>query len=83
MTDNHDKPDGTAGAAGTPCTERGMRATLVNLEEFAVMMSRRCSIRALEILDVVPPGREKPPSARPSSPPAAVIPHPATRTRGE
>jgi len=77
MTDTDDKPDKPAETVRAECTELEARDMLENLEEFALMMSRRSSIRALEILEVVPPGRDRPPSSRPQSPPAAVIPHPA------
>jgi hypothetical protein len=83
MTDTEDKPEKTAETARAECTELEMRDTLVNLEEFALMMSRRSSIRALEIIEVVPPGRDTPPAPCPQSPPAAVIPHPAVLKKGD
>lgn len=82
MTDTNDKPGGPAGPARAQCTELEMRDTLVNLERFALMMSRCSSIRALEILEVVPPGRYTPPPSRPDTPAAAVIPHPAVPKKG-
>lgn len=75
MTDSTDKPE-QASAASAACTENGMREALDNLEQFALTLSQRCSIRALEILEVVPPERDAPPAPRG---PAAVIPHPAAR----
>jgi hypothetical protein len=83
MTDTDDKPDKPAEATRAACTELEMRDTLVNLEEFALMMSQRSSIRALEILEIVPPGRDRPPSPPPQSPPAAVVPHPAVPKKGD
>lgn len=83
MTDSNDSSDNPAGTTHSRCTELGMRDTLVNLEEFALMMSQRCSIRALEILEVVPPGREKTPVQHPQSQPAAVIVHPAAHKKSE
>ncbi len=41
------------------------------------MMRRRSSIRALEILEVAPPGRERPPAV--PARPAVIVVHPATR----
>ncbi|MBK8163040.1 MAG: hypothetical protein IPK65_07820 [Gammaproteobacteria bacterium] len=81
MTDTSDKPGDPAQAPSARCTERGMRDTLVNLEEFALMMCCRSSIRSLEILEVVPPGRETP--AAPHPRPASVAIHPAIRKKDE
>jgi hypothetical protein len=82
MTDSNDKPD-QAAAARAPCTETGMREVLDNLQEFALMMCRRSSIRALEILEVVAPDRDTPPEPRAHARPADVIPHPAARKPDE
>jgi hypothetical protein len=82
MNDTEDKPDEPAVSNRAQCTELEMRDTLVNLEEFALMMSHRSSIHALEIIEVAPPGRDTPPTPRPRSLPAAVIPHPAVPKKG-
>lgn len=81
MTDNGDDSD-KQGRHST-ASEVGMRNTLVNLEEFVLMMSYRSSIRALEIIEVIPPSQEKPAAPRPQSQPAAVIIHPAARKTTE
>lgn len=77
MTDTDDTIGDPAQTPSTRCSETGMRDTLARLEEFSLMMSRRSSIRALEILEVVPPAREKPPTPR--ARPATVTVHPAAR----
>ncbi|MBK9130334.1 MAG: hypothetical protein IPM20_01645 [Gammaproteobacteria bacterium] len=79
MTDTMDNADDPAQTSPASCTEGGMRDTLNNLEVFSLMMSRRSSIRALEILEVAPPGRERPP-AEPARP-AVIVVHPATRKK--
>lgn len=76
MTDTMDNADDPAQPPAS-CTEGGRSDTLNKLEEFSLMMRRRSSIRALEILEVAPPGRERPP-AEPARP-AVIVVHPATR----
>jgi hypothetical protein len=83
MNDSNDKPDKATATKCAACTEHGMRATLVNLEEFALMMSRHSSIRALEILEVAPPDRVKPPTPHRQTRPADIVPHPAARNKGD
>ena len=79
MTDTKDNADDPAQTPRARCTEGGMRDTLNNLEEFSLMMSRCSSIRSLEILEVAPPGRERPPAVPVQ--PAAIVIHPATRKK--
>lgn len=76
MTDDNDKAVAPALSARG---ERTMRDIQTNLQEFSLLLSHRCSIRALEILEIVPPARERPPVAPTQS--AAIVVHPAVRKR--
>lgn len=76
MTDDNDKAVAPALSAHG---ERTMRDIQTNLQEFSLLLSHRCSIRALEILEIIPPGREPPPATRTQS--AAIVAHPAVRKR--